>query len=155
MQFLHFASRACHLFLDTHLYNAHTVAAEVLQGGLPLFTLPGRTMASRVASSFLQSLGCCHQDELCARSGSDYVQKAVDLSRNSLDLLSRLRKRILDHVHEGSSLLFNPRDFAKVFSDGLHAIWQRYKRGEEPEHLYINGTVGVTSAQHTHMHSEL
>lgn len=45
------------LFLDTFPYNAHTTASDALRCGLPLLTRAGRSFASRVSASLLQTLG--------------------------------------------------------------------------------------------------
>ncbi len=45
------------LFLDTHPYNAGTVASDALRMGLPLVTLQGRAFAARMASSLVTAVG--------------------------------------------------------------------------------------------------
>ena len=44
--------------LDTPLCNGHTTGMDVLWTGTPMVTLPVDTLASRVASSQLRTLGC-------------------------------------------------------------------------------------------------
>ena len=41
----------CDLFLDTPLFNAHTTAKDALWSGVPVLTVAGEGMASRVAAS--------------------------------------------------------------------------------------------------------
>jgi hypothetical protein len=48
---------AADLFLDTWRYNAGTTANDALWPGLPILTLSGRTYASRMTGSTLNSLG--------------------------------------------------------------------------------------------------
>ncbi len=62
--------------LDTPLCNGHTTGMDVLWAGTPMVTLPLETLASRVASSQLLTLGC---GELVARDREDYVRIAVRL----------------------------------------------------------------------------
>ena len=62
--------------LDTPLCNGHSTGMDVLWAGTPMVTLPGDTLASRVASSQLSCLGCT---ELIARSPQHYVDIAVKL----------------------------------------------------------------------------
>lgn len=45
------------LFLDTPVCNAHTTGCDILWGGTPLLTMPGKKMASRVAASLLNAAG--------------------------------------------------------------------------------------------------
>lgn len=62
--------------LDTPLCNGHTTSMDVLWTGTPVVTLPGETLASRVAASQLATLGC---PELIARSRQEYQDIAIKL----------------------------------------------------------------------------
>lgn len=62
--------------LDTPLCNGHTTGMDVLWAGTPMVTLPGETLASRVASSQLTCLGV---PELIAKSFEDYENIAIRL----------------------------------------------------------------------------
>lgn len=62
------------LFLDTTPYNAGTVASDALRMGLPLLTLPGRSFASRMATSLLTAIGLA---DGIAESAADYVARAI------------------------------------------------------------------------------
>ncbi len=62
--------------LDTPLCNGHTTGMDVLWAGTPMVTLPGETLASRVASSQLVALGC---PELIAKDRADYERIAIKL----------------------------------------------------------------------------
>ena len=44
-------ARGCALAVDTLSYNSHTTGADALWSGLPLLTLSGRHLASRVGAS--------------------------------------------------------------------------------------------------------
>ena len=46
------------MFLDTQLYNAHTLAVDMLWAGVPLVTAPATSLASRVSG--------CPRIYLCA-----------------------------------------------------------------------------------------
>lgn len=62
--------------LDTPLCNGHTTSMDVLWTGTPVVTLPGETLASRVAASQLTALG---SPELIARSRQEYQDIAIRL----------------------------------------------------------------------------
>lgn len=62
--------------LDTPLCNGHTTGMDVLWAGAPMVTLPKETLASRVASSQLNALGC---PELVAKTEEDYINIAAKL----------------------------------------------------------------------------
>ena len=65
--------------LDSPLCNGHTTGMDVLWAGTPMVTLPGETLASRVASSQLTCLGV---PELIAKSYADYENIAVRLGND-------------------------------------------------------------------------
>ena len=66
--------------LDTPLCNGHTTGMDVLWAGTPMVTLPGETLASRVASSQLVALGC---PELIAKDRADYEKIAIRLGNDA------------------------------------------------------------------------
>ena len=69
--------RLADLFLDTFPYNAGTIASDAIRMQLPLLTLSGRSFASRMAGSLLNSIGAPD----CATTTSfDYVETAVTLA---------------------------------------------------------------------------
>merc|ERR1712061_237808 len=87
--------------LDTPLCNGHTTGMDVLWAGTPMVTLAGETLASRVASSQLLTLGC---PELIAKDRSDYENIAVKLGNDS-DYRRAIRNRVWEQ--RINSPLFN------------------------------------------------
>ena len=69
--------RLADLFLDTFPYNAGTIASDAIRMQLPLLTLSGRSFASRMAGSLLNSIGT---PDGVTTTLSDYVDTAVTLS---------------------------------------------------------------------------
>jgi protein O-GlcNAc transferase len=65
------------LFLDTFPYNAHGTAALSLRTNVPIVTMSGETMASRVAGSLLRELGL---KELITQNTHAYESLAVRLA---------------------------------------------------------------------------
>jgi predicted O-linked N-acetylglucosamine transferase (SPINDLY family) len=65
------------LYLDTFPYNAGSTARDVLDAGLPMVTLSGRTMVSRMAGSLLHAAGL---DELITTSMEGYEDAVVRLA---------------------------------------------------------------------------
>jgi len=68
---------AADLFLDTHPYNAGTVASDAIRMHLPLVTLSGQSFASRMAGRLLAAVGA---HDGIAETLHDYVEKAVALA---------------------------------------------------------------------------
>ena len=64
------------LYLDTHPYNAGSTARDVLDAGVPMVTLAGRTPVSRMAGGLLHAAGL---DELITTGWDGYETLAVAL----------------------------------------------------------------------------
>ena len=106
-----FAPRCSHLeyrqrltladvYLDTYPYNAGSTARDVMDAGLPLLTLSGKTFISRMAGSLLHHAGL---DELICDSLPGYEARLQSLVTNPAELKS-LRKRLkLKSRHWGNA----------------------------------------------------
>jgi protein O-GlcNAc transferase len=102
------------LFLDTFPVNAHTTASDALRMGVPLVTLAGETMISRVAGSLLHDLGL---DELIATDVAGYEERVVQLALQPArlkELRQRLETLVEDHP------LFSGVAFARKLEAALH-----------------------------------
>jgi len=115
--------------LDTPLCNGHTTGMDVLWAGCPMVTLPKETLASRVASSQLVTLGV---SELIAKDSEDYEDIAISLGNNP-EYLSAMRAKIWSH--RITSPLFDVRKYANDLENLLMKMWRRYERGEDPDHI--------------------
>ncbi len=82
--------RAADLFLDTWPFNAGATASDALWAGLPLLTCPGRTFASRMAGSLLNTLGL---PELIADDPDDYERRAIAFGQDPARLRA-VRERL-------------------------------------------------------------
>ncbi|CAE1308336.1 OGT [Acanthosepion pharaonis] len=115
--------------LDTPLCNGHTTGMDVLWAGTPMVTLPGETLASRVAASQLHTLGC---PELVAKSREDYVNIAVRLGTDQ-DYLKSVRAKVWKA--RTTSPLFNTKLYASHLEKLYLRMWDRYEHGLSPDHL--------------------
>jgi len=115
--------------LDTPLCNGHTTGMDVLWAGTPMVTLPGETLASRVASSQLCTLGL---NELVARDRDSYENIAVKLG-NDGEYRRAIRNRVWEQRLE--SPLFNVRQYAKDLEDLFYKMWNKFCKGEKPSHI--------------------
>ncbi|XP_074651538.1 UDP-N-acetylglucosamine--peptide N-acetylglucosaminyltransferase 110 kDa subunit-like [Tubulanus polymorphus] len=115
--------------LDTPLCNGHTTGMDVLWAGTPMVTMPDETLASRVASSQLYTLGC---PELVAENRQQYEDIAVKLGTD-LDYLKKMRAKVF--TARITSPLFN----TKIYTQGLerlyHLMYERYRKREKPDHI--------------------
>jgi len=69
--------RLAGLFLDTHPYNAHSTATDVLRVGLPVVTMAGASFQSRVATSILRTIG---MPQLSVTTLAEYERLALELA---------------------------------------------------------------------------
>ena len=70
--------RLADVFLDTFPYNCGSTTNDVVQAGVPIVTMSGRTLVSRMGGSILQATS--RSVELIASSNSDYKAKIKALS---------------------------------------------------------------------------
>jgi len=115
--------------LDTPLCNGHTTGMDVLWAGTPMVTLPGETLASRVASSQLTCLGV---PELIAKSYEEYENVAIRLG-NDRDYLKAIRAKVWSARAE--SPLFNVKTYTKNLEKLFIKMYDTYLKNDGPQHL--------------------
>ena len=109
------------LFLDTFPITAHTTASDALWVGLPVLTLAGKSMVSRVAGSLLTNI---NMKELITYNYDDYKNMALKLSNDKNyynDLKSRLQKERL------TSSLFNTKQYTKDLESIYSKLYKDFK----------------------------
>jgi predicted O-linked N-acetylglucosamine transferase (SPINDLY family) len=87
------------VYLDTYPYNAGSTARDVLDAGVPIVTLSGRTPVSRMAGGLLHAAGL---GELAATTWEGYEALAVELAtrRERRDAIQmRMRARAEEWRH--------------------------------------------------------
>jgi predicted O-linked N-acetylglucosamine transferase (SPINDLY family) len=107
---------AADLFLDTYPFNGGTTANDVLWAGLPLLTLSGRTYASRMAGSILNSLGLT---EFITTSFDDYERRAIEFAARP-QILKDVRVKL--HAEKASGRMFSSERFAREFEGALLGV---------------------------------
>ncbi|MFK8068092.1 MAG: tetratricopeptide repeat protein [Gammaproteobacteria bacterium] len=119
------------LFLDTVKSDAHEITTEALQAGLPVLSLFGKTMESRMTASKLSMLEfptliCSTKEEYCERA--HYLGTHPEY----LDILRRKvqRNMLIKPVFNSQLLVLN---LEKVYQE----CWDRYFKGEEIEAFQI------------------
>jgi predicted O-linked N-acetylglucosamine transferase (SPINDLY family) len=111
---------AADLFLDTYPYGAHTTANDALLAGLPLVTLAGETLASRIAGSQLAALGL---PELITTTLAEYEALARALATQP-QRLAGLRTRLAEHRLRMP--LFDMDRYARDFETAMEQIWDEH-----------------------------
>ena len=118
------------VFLDTPRVNAHTTACDVLWSGVPIVTLPLKTMASRVCASLVTAAGL--GKELVAKNEQEYFEIAVRLGLNVGGERARIRSFLLS-TRSTTSALFDVGRWVRDFERLLWSLWVRHAAGEEPQ----------------------
>lgn len=114
------------LFLDTFPYSGHTTCSDALAMGLPVLTLPGRGMGSRVAASLVTLHGF---PELVAADAEDYVAKAKAYAADragSADLKRRIKAAV------PTSKLYDSSRFARHMEQAFRTMVDIHRSGEPP-----------------------
>ena len=105
------------LFLDTLPYNAHSTGVDALWAGVPIVTLPGESMPSRVAASAVTNAGL---PEMVVESYEEYESLAVALATDPPRL--RLLQRRLSDARATAPLF----DTARYVRTGVRGVgWAR------------------------------
>lgn len=110
------------LYLDTHIYNAHTTASDALWMNVPVLTCPGLTFQSRVAGSLLNALG---MNELIMPDLETYEKKAIALALDPKGL-KRLKTKL--KKHRQSYPLFDTKRFVRDLEKAYGMMWKNYQQ---------------------------
>lgn len=108
------------LALDPFPYTGLASTFDCLWMGVPLVTLPGRTVGSRGSLSILSKVGLT---ELAAKDKMDYVALAVALARDPArlrELRAGLRGRLQ------SSVLMDASRFARQAESAYRTVWHKW-----------------------------
>lgn len=87
--------RLSDVVLDTLHFNGGITSLEAFAAGMPVVTLPGNTMRSRMTQGFYRKMGI---DDGITTSTEDYIQLAVDIATHT-DRREALKKSILSENH--------------------------------------------------------
>ena len=115
--------------LDTPLCNGHTTGMDILWAGTPMVTRPLETLASRVAASQLETLGC---PELIAKTKNEYEDIAVKLGTDK-EYLKSIRAKVFKS--RLTSPLFNTDHYTKSLERLYNKMWKIFESNAKPSHI--------------------
>ena len=118
------------IFLDSFPCNAHTTASDALQANLPIVTISGKSMSSRVAGSLLNTLGL---NELICSNFYQYVDKVNYLIKNK----KKLKKLKIEIKEKKSLYLFNSKLFVTNIEKAYEKIWHHHLNGNKIADIFI------------------
>ena len=125
------------LFLDSFTYGAHSTATDALRAGLPLLTMAGGDVASRVGVSLLHSM---NEDDLFStfvvHSIKEFEDVAVRIARNPV-LARKLRQLLMSRVEKLDHMppVFDTASYVRNLEVGLMMAWEVWASGNTPMHL--------------------
>lgn len=122
---------AADLFVDALVCGAHTTAADSLRMGVPLATVAGDRLGSRVAASLLHAVGL---PDMAAPDADAMKAQVVGLGRDRARL-AELRGR-LQALLPGTPA-FDPARFARHLEAGYEAVWLRHAAGKKPDDITV------------------
>ncbi|MGE4064165.1 MAG: tetratricopeptide repeat protein [Rhodospirillaceae bacterium] len=123
--------RLADLFLDCFPYGAHSSAADALQAGLPVLTMPGPSFASRVAASLLTSL---RMPNLIAHDGPDYERRALEIAHDAA-LAARIKATLAGNI--ATTPTFDTGRFTRGLERAYAALAERAAAGLAPDSLTV------------------
>jgi protein O-GlcNAc transferase len=129
--------RCADLFLDTLPFNGGTTVSDALWAGLPVISASGEAFASRMAGSLLRAAGL---PELATESLQDYENLALRLAKDRT-ILADIKARL--SADRSSCPLFDTARFAFHIESAFRSMYDRHRRGEQPEHLDVVGIGGA------------
>lgn len=101
------------IFLDTFPYNCGSTTNDVIQAGVEMITLRGRTMVSRMGSSLMQRIG---KSKNIADTHAEYVDLVVAKSKEGSTSHFKPRILVIRQLALGDVLLATPI-IRKLFND--------------------------------------
>ena len=107
--------------LDPYPYNGGTTTCDSLWMGVPVLTLKGATMPSRMSTSMLTSVGL---PDWIASSPTDFVERAVRhaLAWTALPVAEKRASRIAVRAKASTSPLFDSVDLARALETAYEGM---------------------------------
>lgn len=127
----------CNVMLDSHPYNGHTVAQDSLYAGVPIVTRSdGEDMSSLVTTSANKVLDL---EFLNAPNGPvEYEEIAIRLGIDNV-FYTTTRTKLIDTCLQRNPVhpYWDVARYVKNFEAGITEAWQRFLKGLEPDHIYV------------------
>lgn len=114
----------CDLLLDTTAYTAHTSCGDALWAGTPVLTIPGATMAARVATGMLHAANLSDAG-LVMSNLAEYEERAVALGNNRPELMALKARVAKVRDAEPPLPLFDISLYYRHWMALLRHVWRR------------------------------
>ena len=120
------------LFLDTSVYNGHTTCLEALWMEIPVLTIRGKTVSSRLCSSFLKALN--FTDLVCDTEG-DYIEKAMTFA-NDKTRIEEIKENLKQK--KKNSEFFDTKVLTSKIEEAYRKMWEGYKEGKRTSNFEVH-----------------
>jgi predicted O-linked N-acetylglucosamine transferase (SPINDLY family) len=120
------------LFLDTHLYNAHTTALDFLKSGVPVLTRPSQSLVGRIAAGLLNAIGL---PEMITSTQGEYEALAIQLATEP-EKFAAIKQKLRENMT--TAPLFDTPQYTKDLEAIYTQMYERYQHDLEPEHITIS-----------------
>jgi len=114
------------LALDTFICNGHTTTSDSLWVGVPVITIKGGHLASRVSASLLKAIGL---NELITKSPKEYEKLAIQLA-NSSSKLRNIKEKLREN--RDNYPIFDTNKFVYNLEKLYILMWDRYMENKKP-----------------------
>lgn len=128
--------RCADLFLDTFPFNGGATVSDALWAGLPVVSVSGEALASRMAASVLHAAGT---GELAAASLADYESRALALATDPPRLAAT---RAALAQQRATCPLFDTARFCRHLESAYATMHARAQRGEAPASFDVSTSSG-------------
>lgn len=137
------ALRLADVYLDTFPYNCGSTSADVVNAGVPLVTMYGRSMVSRMGLSLVSSL---QRPDLAVSQLADYEDKVVEVRLQRAQCLRTYGEQVIDcDINAALAQLPVPANPSTPQPEhptplALHALHMAYSaetRASRPEHFEL------------------
>ena len=85
--------KLANVFLDTYPYNCGSTSSDVINAGIPLLTLYGKSMVSRMGKSISEAIG--NKKYTCS-SAKEYITRCISISKSNLKTLKKRKIKTLN-----------------------------------------------------------
>jgi len=117
----HFAEyQGLDIALDPFPHSGGMTTLDALAMGVPVLTLPGRTISSRLAAASLTALGL---GDYVVADAQSYMDTAIAKARD-LDALAELRTSLRERL--AGSAFGDPERYARAVEAQYRTMWQRW-----------------------------
>ncbi|MEE4355510.1 MAG: tetratricopeptide repeat protein, partial [Desulfococcaceae bacterium] len=122
------------LALDTRIYNGGATTCDALWAGVPVITVQGNHLASRVSSGILAAADLA---ELICKDLHSYEELAVEIA-SVPPKIKRFRECL--QKNRNTAPLFDTEKYVRALEAAFRAMMQLFRSGQQAKHISVDET---------------